>query len=185
MRVRRLLTAVLAALSLWASYAVVGGATASADIPYCYGTWHVQANNGLFVTNEENNAGVLRARTPGYALGTWERFRLFRHYQDSAHQFFAIRSSSDKWVRTDVFTGQLIADLVANPKDVSHRETFVWNMQGQPPNGTFQPFGSMRVDLWVANEENQGGILRARTPYSAIGAWEQFRWHKVSDSCLR
>lgn len=181
MRAKRLVTAVMAALSLSVSYTVVFGATASADLPYCMGTYHIQANNGLYVANMENNNSYLQARTPGYALGTWERFRLFRHSLSSnGPRAYAIRASDDKWVAPH--GAYLRAIGTWTPSGVPHNETYTWN-GSDPPNGTFQPFKSQYTGLWVANEENNFGYLVANR--SSVGAWELFRWTKLNSNCQR
>ena len=183
MRAKRLLAAAAAVLSVTVGFTVFTGTAASADLPYCLGTYHIQANNGMYVSNRENEGGIIKAVVSGNALGTWERFRLFRHaLSPTGPRAFAIRASNDNWVIAwPSSAGQLYADYVSTPGNFPHDGTFMFNDTSDPPNGTFQPFKSRTTGRWVANEEDMGGLLRANRV--SVGAWERFRWVKLNSSC--
>lgn len=176
---KRLFTAAIAALSLSVSYIVVFAAPASADLPYCMGTYHIQATNGQYVSNREDNGGLLQPIIPGDRLGTWERFRLFRHTMSpNGPRRYAIRGSDDYWVHPSWADGLLRAEITSTPGGLSHEMTFTWS-GSNPPNGTFQPMFSVWSGMYVGNE---GPYLTAYR--SSPGSGDRFKWIKLNSSCL-
>lgn len=172
-----------ATLTLSVAFTVFSGAPASADIPWCMGTYYIQANNGMYVSNREDEGNMIKAVVPGGALGTWERFRLFRHALDpNGNRAFAIRASNNNWVLAEPFAGQLWANYVVNPKDFPHGQTFKFNGTSDGPSGGFQPIKALVNGWWVTNEEAMGGLVRANR--GSVGAWEQFKWIQLNTSCL-
>jgi hypothetical protein len=190
----RPLAVVTAILLLATSFTVLSPA-AHANIPVCRGTWTIQANNGLYVAAELDSFGMLRARTPGNALGSWERFRLFEHGQSDGTKFWALQAANGLYVVAEDYSSNYPGRLMATfywptPYNYPHRETLVFREHNQlPPNGSVTQFRLSYADLWVANEENgvggaYPGMLRARTPGSQLGGWENFIWRRVSTSCV-
>jgi hypothetical protein len=137
-------------------------------------------------TGRSSHEGLLRAITPGNALGTWEEFRVYEHTVSGSTNF-SLRAHNGRFVDTwfrkykegDLDYGMVRATATGNDRE----DQRFYPPGGQIVQGEFRTIMSIANKRLIAVEENflfdRYRALRARTVGPAHGTWELFAWHKV------
>ena len=174
-------------LFLPATLVVVGFSTPAhaADYGSCRGVYRIQAANGLYVSAEANRSdypGLLRARTPGDQLGTWEQFQVWEQ-KIADTWYYSFKAHNGRYADAyESFNEPMKGALIAN---ASSNNTYYKRFQITSGwvFGGFVLIRNAQTQKYVAADEslsgNLWGTLRARTPGEAVGNWEKFRFSFV------
>ena len=154
--------------------------SAAAD-PQCWINVRIRSNgNGLYVAAEQGSGfpepGMLRARTPGNAIGTWELFHVCR---DPVSWETAILADNGRGVdietsATDTRGGLLRARVCCSA-------SFLFTTYRPPGSGTTLNetwFYSTQAKLFVSAQLDYSGTYHAslRARLGQVGPWESFSW---------
>lgn len=139
---------------------------------------YIQASTGLYVADEESYTGsnqyMLRARTSGSALGTWEQF----HFFTGNDNYWYIQASTGLFVADERSDGDIYKYMLR--ARTSRSALGPWEQFNVVPTLTGKDWIQASNYLFVADEESYTGnnkyMLRARTG-SNLGTWEEFRLH--------
>jgi hypothetical protein len=154
------------------------GATTAAEDPQCWTNVTIRSHgNNLYVAAEQDPGflewGMLRARTQGNALGTWELFSVCRN---AANWLTAIMSHNQHGVDVETSVWDTRRGLLR--AQVCCYAVSVFTTLNPPGSGYSTWFYSTEVGLYVSAQLDYPGDYHAslRARLGQVGPWEWFTW---------
>uniref|UniRef100_UPI0031E20609 fascin domain-containing protein n=1 Tax=Saccharothrix mutabilis TaxID=33921 RepID=UPI0031E20609 len=156
--------------------------TVAADVVCRSGVTIRSEGNNLHVATEEDSSfpdwGLLRARTPGNAIGNWEKFQVCRN---PTNWRTAIRSNDGCPVVVDTTASGTGRGLLRRlPRSQCDTRVWIFNFSTYNPPGSGHStwIYSLEVGLYVSAQLDYTGTYHAslRARLTEVGPWEWFTW---------